>query len=270
MTDTFRHSIRGTVYRFENLRMLLAKACPARSGGELAGLAARDATERIAARMALVDLPLSTFLSEAIVVSDNLRSVERLLRLMDNFRIRYGAVIQSCVLAHVSTQIEAIRQRFPIDLVFQSIAGTEAANRPFGVPLSMLREAHRALEAGLAKADWSIAPIIIVEQARVAISDEIGYRIGARQSLVLIGERPGMSSPDSLGAYLSWDPHRRVSDALRNCVSNIREGGLSYEEAAHKIAFLLVEARTRKLSGVSLKGRRAAVAGSIDQGFAIN
>jgi ethanolamine ammonia-lyase large subunit len=273
MTDTFRHSIRGTLYRFENLRMLLAKATPARSGDELAGLAARDATERIAAQMALAEVPLPAFLSEAVVpyeadevtrlildshdaiafrqiahltvggfrdwilsdeadqdtliaireaitpemaaavskimriqdlvsaaakirvitrfrntlglpgclstrlqpnhptddprgiaasiidglthgsgdaviginpVSDNLRSVERLLRLMDNFRIRYEAPVQSCVLAHVTTQIEAIRQGFPVDLVFQSIAGTEAANRSFGVSLSMLTEAHQA------------------------------------------------------------------------------------------------------------------------------
>jgi ethanolamine ammonia-lyase large subunit len=253
--------------------MLLAKATPARSGDELAGLAARDATERIAAQMALAEVPLPAFLSEAVVpyeadevtrlildshdaiafrqiahltvggfrdwilsdeadqdtliaireaitpemaaavskimriqdlvsaaakirvitrfrntlglpgclstrlqpnhptddprgiaasiidglthgsgdaviginpVSDNLRSVERLLRLMDNFRIRYEAPVQSCVLAHVTTQIEAIRQGFPVDLVFQSIAGTEAANRSFGVSLSMLTEAHQA------------------------------------------------------------------------------------------------------------------------------
>jgi ethanolamine ammonia-lyase small subunit len=134
------------------------------------------------------------------------------------------------------------------DLVFVLADGLSAA----AVEKHAARVLY-ALKAGLAKADWSIAPVVVVEQGRVAIGDEIGHLLGARQSLVLIGERPGMSSPDSLGAYLTWDPHRGVSDACRNCVSNIRDGGLSHEEAAHKILFLLAEARTRKLSGVLLK-----------------
>ena len=101
--------------------------------------------------------------------------------------------------------------------------------------------------------DWQLAPIIVARQARVAIGDEIGDQLGARLVLVLIGERPGLSSPDSLGAYLTYAPRKGRSDAERNCVSNIRPEGLGYQAAATLIHFLMQEARSRKLSGVTLK-----------------
>ena len=83
----------------------------------------------------------------------------------------------------------------------------------------------------LREAEWKIAPVIVVEQGRVAIGDDIASRLGARMSLVLIGERPGLSAADSLGAYLTWGPVRGRTDAERNCVSNIRPDGLGYEAA---------------------------------------
>ena len=101
--------------------------------------------------------------------------------------------------------------------------------------------------------DWRIAPVAIVEQGRVAIGDEIGEMLGARMIVVLIGERPGLSSPDSLGAYLTWQPRPGRTDAERNCISNIRADGLSYAAAAHKLLFLMNESRRLKLSGVRLK-----------------
>jgi ethanolamine ammonia-lyase small subunit len=97
-----------------------------------------------------------------------------------------------------------------------------------------------------------IAPICIVENGRVAIGDEIGERVGAALALVLIGERPGLSSPDSLGAYLTWAPRIGRTDAERNCVSNIRHGGLEPVLAAHRIAVLIRVARERRLTGVEL------------------
>jgi ethanolamine ammonia-lyase small subunit len=103
---------------------------------------------------------------------------------------------------------------------------------------------------------WTLAPFIIVEQGRVAIGDEIGECLGAALSVVLIGERPGLSSADSLGVYLTWDPHPGRNDAERNCISNIRSEGLSYGAAAATLAFLMNEARRRKLSGVQLKDDR--------------
>ena len=101
--------------------------------------------------------------------------------------------------------------------------------------------------------DWSMASIAIVEQGRVAIADPIGELLGARCSLVLIGERPGLSSPDSLGAYLTWAPQPGRTDAERNCLSNIRAGGLDAGTAAARLHWLLRAARARQLSGVALK-----------------
>ncbi|MBV8550549.1 MAG: ethanolamine ammonia-lyase subunit EutB [Acidobacteriaceae bacterium] len=273
---SYRHTIRQTVYRFADLKTLLAKASPLRAGDELAGVAAQSAEERIAAQMALADTPLRAFLSEPTIpceqdevsrlifdthnavaftavahmtvgefrdwllsndadaralaalapglipemvaavskimrlqdlvvaaakvrvvtrfrntiglagrlstrlqpnhptddpvgiaasiidgltygcgdaviginpVSDNLRSVEMLLHMLDRIRERYEIPTQSCVLAHVTTQMEAMRRGAPVDLVFQSIAGTEAANRSFGINLQMLEDARQqALE----------------------------------------------------------------------------------------------------------------------------
>lgn len=99
---------------------------------------------------------------------------------------------------------------------------------------------------------WRIAPLCVVAQARVAVSDQIGQRIGAALALILIGERPGLSSPDSLGAYLTWSPRIGRTDAERNCVSNIRPEGLAPALAARRIAALMHAARDRRLTGVKL------------------
>ena len=102
---------------------------------------------------------------------------------------------------------------------------------------------------------WSLAPITVVEQGRVAVGDDIGELLNARAVLLLIGERPGLSSPDSLGLYLTWDARPGLNDAARNCISNIRPAGLAYSEAARRVLYLLREARRLKLSGVKLKDR---------------
>lgn len=100
---------------------------------------------------------------------------------------------------------------------------------------------------------WRLAPALLVAQGRVALGDEVGERLGAALVAVLIGERPGLSAPDSLGLYLTWAPRVGCVDAQRNCISNVRPQGLSYALAARRLAWLLREARTRRLSGVALK-----------------
>ncbi|MBC7892691.1 MAG: ethanolamine ammonia-lyase light chain EutC, partial [Sphingobacteriaceae bacterium] len=100
---------------------------------------------------------------------------------------------------------------------------------------------------------WTLAPVCLVEQGRVAVADEIGALLRVEIALILLGERPGLSSPDSLGAYLTYAPRPGLSDEARNCVSNIRTEGMSYELAAAKLLWLLSEMKTRRLSGVSLK-----------------
>lgn len=110
-----------------------------------------------------------------------------------------------------------------------------------------------ALRAQLRAAGEGIASVVVATQARVALGDEIGERLGARAVLVLIGERPGLSSPDSLGAYLTWAPRTGRSDAERNCVSNIRPEGQPPAQAAARLAWLLAAARRLGATGVVLK-----------------
>ena len=101
--------------------------------------------------------------------------------------------------------------------------------------------------------EWNIGDIVIVRQARVAIGDEIAAILGARMVVMLIGERPGLSSPDSLGLYLTFDPKVGRSNAERNCISNVRPEGLSYSAAARKLICLARGAMRLKLTGVGLK-----------------
>ncbi|MFA6966067.1 ethanolamine ammonia-lyase subunit EutC [Bosea sp. (in: a-proteobacteria)] len=110
-----------------------------------------------------------------------------------------------------------------------------------------------ALLPFLQRQKLTLAPIVIAQQARVALGDEVAVALGARMVVVLIGERPGLSSPDSLGAYLTFAPRRGLTDAARNCVSNIRPGGLGFQHAAFKLAWLVDQGFRRGLTGVDLK-----------------
>jgi len=121
------------------------------------------------------------------------------------------------------------------------------------------RHAVPLLEACLGRlAGWSIAPVVVATQARVALGDEIGEALGARMCVMLIGERPGLTVSDNLGVYLTYAPRPGRRDSERNCISNIHHDGLSYNAASDLLAWLMGESRRRKLTGVDLKDHRHA------------
>ena len=109
------------------------------------------------------------------------------------------------------------------------------------------------LRPRLATAGFTLGPVVLARQARVALGDPVGEALNARSVVMLIGERPGLSSPDSLGAYFTWAPRAGLVDSQRNCVSNIRPQGLSAADAANKVAWLVAAARSLGASGVALK-----------------
>jgi ethanolamine ammonia-lyase small subunit len=111
----------------------------------------------------------------------------------------------------------------------------------------------RLLLPRLRTAGLQLGVVALAQQARVALGDEIAWQLRAKLVVVLIGERPGLSSPNSLGAYLTYGPKVGLTDEARNCVSNIRPEGLPYEAAAQKLFYLVNEALRRKLSGIELK-----------------
>jgi len=115
--------------------------------------------------------------------------------------------------------------------------------------VELVRNLMRRLGSGAI----ALGPVVVASGARVAIGDEIGALLGARMAAMLIGERPGLSAPHSLGAYLTFAPKAGCTDAMRNCVSNIHASGLSYDEAAFKIAWLVREGLAREVTGVALK-----------------
>lgn len=137
----------------------------------------------------------------------------------------------------------------PIDLLVVVADGLSS--------LAVARQAPPLVQAirQQAPAGWHIGPVVIAQQARVALGDEVGSLLEARMVAVLIGERPGLSSPDSLGIYLTWHPQVGRSDAERNCISNVRPEGLEPAQAAARLWWLCRAARQLGLTGVGLKDR---------------
>lgn len=117
---------------------------------------------------------------------------------------------------------------------------------------------------------WRVAPLVLVTQGRVAVGDETGEGLQANAVVVLIGERPGLSSPDSLGLYISWAPRVGLTDAQRNCISNVRPAGLAIEAAADQLHQLLLQSRARQFTGVGLMDDSEALAPTIEPGGPAN
>ena len=139
----------------------------------------------------------------------------------------------------------------PFDLAFVVVDGLSSlAIHQNATPL--LSELLQRLQVDTTHT-WSIAPVAVVEQGRVAIGDEVGAQVHANIVVVLIGERPGLSSPDSMGIYITWAPQVGKTDAERNCISNVRPAGLAVTAAAKTLHQLLTQARLKQLTGVGLK-----------------
>jgi ethanolamine ammonia-lyase small subunit len=134
-------------------------------------------------------------------------------------------------------------------IVSDGLSATAASNHACATLVPLIHE--------LKAEGWNISPVYIVPLARVKVQDEIGSALGARFTLMLLGERPGLGTPDSLGAYFTANPNLHCTDADRNCVSNIRPEGITPADAARKLAWLLKESRRLGLSGVHLKDNQA-------------
>ncbi|MFD1875067.1 ethanolamine ammonia-lyase subunit EutC [Hymenobacter bucti] len=204
---------------------------------KLAHAHARDAvysaldTERLVADLEALGLPVHQVSSQAQTRQEYLQRPDhgRQLAAASNARLAASAG-QEC------------------DLVFILADGLSAtAINAHAVPLL------RLLLPEVQQTGFRVGPLVLAEQARVALGDEVGHLLRARLVLVLIGERPGLSAPDSLGAYFTYGPRPGLTDEARNCVSNIRPAGLPYAAAAAKLGWLLREALRRELSGVGLK-----------------
>lgn len=160
------------------------------------------------------------------------------------------AQLQSAAVAAPATDGRAY------DIAFVIVDGLSA--------LAVHQNATGLLSATLARLQsdalhpWSVAPIALAQQGRVAVGDEVGEALKARMVVVMIGERPGLSSPDSMGLYISWAPAVGLNDSQRNCISNIRPAGLPVDAAADKLMYLLQRALALKLTGIGLKDESGA------------
>lgn len=202
----------------------------------LAHARARDAVHerlddaRLAAEIGNLGMPVLTIASAA----ENQQSY--LMR--PDLGRRLAADAEATLAAHAGSY----------DVVFVVADGLSAGAVQVHAP-PVLAETLRLLRTD----QWRVAPLVIVRRGRVAVGDAVAMTLHARCVVVLIGERPGLSAPDSMGAYLTWAPSRQTTDADRNCISNIRPAGIGYADAAFKIAHLLQAMRARGVSGVQLK-----------------
>jgi len=250
MSEDLRHITPApwdTLKRFTSARIALGRAghslpTAAHLGFQLAHAQARDAVHlpldaaSVAQALAPTGLPVLQLQSAAPNRATYLQRPDLGRRLHDASR----------TLLHSQDAAQLDR-----DLVFVVADGLSAlAIHQNAAPLVAAVLAR--LRAGTAQ-PWTVAPICVVQQGRVAVGDDAGGALRARAVVVLIGERPGLSSPDSLGVYITWNPQVGLNDAQRNCISNVRPEGLPVEAAADKLVYLLGRARTLQLTGIGLK-----------------
>jgi len=170
----------------------------------------------------------------------------------DRLRYLMRPDLGRCLTPETEAALTSHASRFDVAIVIADGLSARAVQAHAAPVLAKLLPALRL-------ASWRVAPLVIVRHGRVAIADRIATLLGADCTAVLIGERPGLTAPDSMGAYLTWRPGPQTTDAERNCVSNIRPGGIDYGDAVVKLLQMLSAIRKRQLSGVQLKdesGRR--------------
>ena len=262
----------GSLRRFTDARIALGRAghslpTAAHLAFQLAHAQARDAVhlpyDALGTAAALEALGLETLVLHS-AAADRATYLQRpdLGRRLDEASRQRLAAWNSEHKRHVAAGSAPARH----DLAFVVADGLSA--------LAAHRNAAALVAATLAllRADtaqtWSVAPVAVVEQGRVAIGDEIGAALGANTVVVLIGERPGLSSPDSLGCYLSWAPRVGLTDASRNCISNVRPAGMAVDAAAAKLQQLLTRSRALQLTGVGLKDEHDDLAPNLGAGAA--
>jgi ethanolamine ammonia-lyase small subunit len=171
-----------------------------------------------------------------------------------DFGKRLSLEARTRLLAYMSSN-DAEAKPFAYDVAFVIADGLSA--------LAIENNAVRVLNAAYEKLQsehFRVGPFCVVEQGRVAIGDEIGELLRTKLVVVMIGERPGLSSPDSMGIYLTWHPKVGLTDESRNCISNIRNGGLTDAQALLKLSYLVTQAHYRGLTGVTLKDETQATA----------
>ena len=185
---------------------------------------------------------------------------------LDTAKLEEELLLLSLPIQRVTSQAEERRRfllrpdlgrRLPEGTVLPKAPGSIALVIADGLCASGVQQQAPSLLSvlvpALSKAGFTPGPIIIAEQARVALGDDVAEAIEAAAVIVLIGERPGLSATDSMGLYITWGARRGSNDAMRNCISNIRPGGLSADFAAAKVLWLLAEARKLGATGVALK-----------------
>lgn len=228
--------------QFTQARIALGRVGTSLPTEEVLNFGFAHAMARDAVHLPLDSVSMQTALTEAglDVVHVTSRAADRGTYLL---RPDLGRRVDEAGLALLQT----LKPQRPPDLLLVVGDGLSAlAIHKHALPL--IEEIRRQAPAG-----WLFGPVVMASQARVAIGDEIGAALGARMVAILIGERPGLSSPDSLGIYLTYEPCVGRHDAERNCISNVRLEGLSYTTAARKLLWLATTSMQMKQSGVGLK-----------------
>jgi ethanolamine ammonia-lyase small subunit len=248
-----------TLRRFTNARIALGRAGSSLPTApllafELAHAQARDAVHQPLDTAALADaLHAAGF--DTLDVRSAAPDRDHYLRRPD-----LGRLLADAGVARLA--VHAAAQKESPELVFVAADGLSAfAAQRHVVPL--LTRLRPQLDG------WCVGPVVIATQARVALGDRIGELLRARLVVVMIGERPGLSSPDSLGLYVTYGPRTGRIDAERNCISNVRPEGLGYDAAAFRLLWLLNEARRLKLTGVGLKDHSGALPAHAPNGGAL-